>query len=320
MTRAFAPSLGTLEHDLSAIRSGDWSDRQFPLGQRERPTRRSVVFRQSVLNDIYEHGRGNTDIEVCGVLVGNVYTDAMGPFVFVEADIRGNHSAGRNSQVTFTAKTWSHIQDVMDREYPDLRILGWYHTHPGHGIFLSEMDLFIHKNFFSLPWHLAFVFDPQLQEEGLFAWRGGNMAIESFVVCRDEPPPQQRVARRVPDLPSMQTAPVLAAGARGQSEAVGLSGVTGRSIAAAAEVADLSGRLQTIEKRQRWMTVALALMVLVAVAWPIALSALSLMQSAEPEAPPPWILPDPTDETGEVGPSPAASPPAEADDPTSRPD
>jgi proteasome lid subunit RPN8/RPN11 len=192
-------SLSPQEQDLSAIKTGEWGDREFPLGPRERPTRRQVIFKQSVLNDIYAHGRGAPEIEVCGVLVGNVYQDAQGPFVFVEANIRGNFSSGKAAQVTFTAKTWSHIQDVMDKSYPDMRILGWYHTHPGHGIFLSDMDLFIHKNFFSLPWHLAFVFDPQNQEEGLFAWRTGNMAIESFVVQKDAQAGNPKVARRVPD-------------------------------------------------------------------------------------------------------------------------
>src|SRR5688500_1538477 len=194
-------SLSPQEQDLAAIKPGEWGDREFPLGPRERPTRRQVIFKQSVLNDIYGHGRSAPDIEVCGVLVGNVYQDAQGPFVFVEANIRGNFSSGKAAQVTFTAKTWSHIQDVMDKSYPDMRILGWYHTHPGHGIFLSDMDLFIHKNFFSLPWHLAFVFDPQNQEEGLFAWRTGNMAIESFVVQKDAQPAQPKVARRVPEFP-----------------------------------------------------------------------------------------------------------------------
>src|SRR5206468_2706651 len=110
-----------------------------------------------------------------------------------------NFSTGKAAQVTFTGKTWTHIQEVMDQSYPDMRILGWYHTHPGHGIFLSDMDLFIHKHFFNLPWHLAFVFDPQNQEEGLFAWRNANMAIESFVVQKDMPPLGQKVARRVPE-------------------------------------------------------------------------------------------------------------------------
>jgi proteasome lid subunit RPN8/RPN11 len=331
MTMASTSSLSPAEQDLSAIKVGEWGVREFPLGPRDHPTRRQVIFKQSVLNDIYAHGRGAPDIEVCGVLVGNVYHDAMGPFVFVEANIRGNFSSGKAAQVTFTAKTWAHIQDVMDKSYPDLRILGWYHTHPGHGIFLSDMDLFIHKNFFSLPWHLAFVFDPQNQEEGLFAWRTGNMLIESFVVQKDAPPPNPRVARRVPEFPpnapgatgltammptatpqpapthataspSTHAAPAAAPAtfamsttsdapngdeavqpgmnpaARTHSIAAALAGPRATQVA---EVTELALRIQTLEKRQRWYTVAMALIVLVAIAWPVVFSALAVLNAPD---------------------------------------
>src|SRR4051812_5644786 len=316
-----ATNLTPAHQDLSAIKQSEWPEREFPLAPREKPTRRCVIFRQSVLNDIRTHGRSAPDIEVCGVLVGNVYQDAMGPFVFIEANIRGNFSAGKNAQVTFTAETWTHIQDVMDRQFPDLRILGWYHTHPGHGIFLSDMDLFIHKNFFSLPWHLAFVFDPQHLEEGLFAWRAGNMVVESFVVQKDVAADTMRVARRVPEQPP---APILAPGAPGEfPPATGVmppmpdgpqsmlgempAGMQPQAMqtmpmsmpvggnagypAAAMEMKDLTSRLATLEKRQRWTNAALALLVLIAVAWPIALAALAVMHpGAIPSIP--WLSND----------------------------
>jgi proteasome lid subunit RPN8/RPN11 len=209
----------TIEQDLNSIRGDQWPGREFPLGPRERPTRRQVIIKQSVLNDIHLHGRGAPEIEVCGVLVGNVYQDAMGPFVYIEASIRGNFSAGHAAQVTFTAKTWQHIQDVLDRDYPDLRILGWYHTHPGHGIFLSDMDLFIQQNFFSLPWHVAFVFDPKAGEEGLFAWRAGHMSVESFVVKKDVPQDPEPVAKVIGDAAAILAA--TAPGGMGVSAAPG---------------------------------------------------------------------------------------------------
>jgi hypothetical protein len=59
---------------------------------------------------------------------------------------------------------------VKDSQYPEKRIVGWYHSHPGFGIFLSEHDLFIHKNFFSDPNQVAWVFDPHSDEEGCFVW------------------------------------------------------------------------------------------------------------------------------------------------------
>jgi proteasome lid subunit RPN8/RPN11 len=319
-------TLTPAEQDLSAIKHGDWTDREFPLGPREKPTRRQIIFKQSVLNEIYTHGRSAPDIEVCGVLVGNVYQDAMGPFVFVEACIRGNFSTGKAAQVTFTGKTWTHIQDVMDTSYPDMRILGWYHTHPGHGIFLSDMDLFIHKHFFNLPWHLAFVFDPQNQEEGLFAWRNANMAIESFVVQKDMPPIGQKVARRVPEpyVPSVQyatpgndpagqTPPATAAASAVAVPAPGLLAGPAMNVppgarpAAAAEVNELSARIQTLEKRQRWVTAALALAVLVAVGWPIVLSALSILRGAEEPTTPNPILP-----SAPIHPSPPGANPTSA--------
>jgi hypothetical protein len=65
-----------------------------------------------------------------------------------------------------------HIYKIKDRDYPDERIVGWYHSHPGFGVFLSDHDTFIHKNFFSAPQQVAWVYDPHSDEEGCFGWRG----------------------------------------------------------------------------------------------------------------------------------------------------
>ena len=59
----------------------------------------------------------------------------------------------------FTQETWTRIHEEKDARYPDHKIVGWYHSHPGFGVFLSDHDLFIHKNFFSQPGQLAWVFD-----------------------------------------------------------------------------------------------------------------------------------------------------------------
>src|SRR5207244_1370502 len=54
------------------------------------------------------------------------------------------------------------------------RIVGWYHSHPDFGIFLSDRDCFIHENFFSGPGQVAYVFDPVRDLEGMFAWQNGK--------------------------------------------------------------------------------------------------------------------------------------------------
>jgi proteasome lid subunit RPN8/RPN11 len=162
-----------------------------------------VVVRQSALNQIHRHGDSSPRAEVCGVLVGDVYRDDTGPFLLVEHVIEGQSAASSAGQVTFTANTWQHIQVLMDKQYPDLRIVGWYHTHPGHGVFLSEMDVFVHESFFGLPWQAALVYDPRSGEEGIFNARQGRPERLDHIVEADEP------ATAVP--PSPVLSPVAAA-------------------------------------------------------------------------------------------------------------
>jgi proteasome lid subunit RPN8/RPN11 len=145
-----------------------------------------IVFRQSALNRLHAHGDSSPRAEICGVLVGDVYQDETGAFLLVEHIIEGESSTGSAGQVTFTADTWQHIQVKMDRQYPDLRICGWYHTHPGHGVFLSEMDIFLHESFFGLPWQAALVYDPKSGEEGIFNASQGQAHRLDFLIEADE--------------------------------------------------------------------------------------------------------------------------------------
>src|SRR6202047_4465834 len=117
-----------------------------------------------VLQKIRQHARSCGKTEVCGVLIGR---DDDG-LTCVEACIAGVNAAQGGAHVTFTQDTWEHIYKIKDAEFPDERIVGWYHSHPGFGVFLSDHDTFIHRNFFSSPGQVAWVFDPHSDEEGCF--------------------------------------------------------------------------------------------------------------------------------------------------------
>jgi hypothetical protein len=65
----------------------------------------------------------------------------------------------------------------MDTKFSELAIVGWYHTHPDFGIFLSDRDRFIQEHFFSGPGQFAHVIDPIRKIEGVFAWRAGKPAL-----------------------------------------------------------------------------------------------------------------------------------------------
>ncbi|MBL4700805.1 MAG: Mov34/MPN/PAD-1 family protein [Phycisphaeraceae bacterium] len=144
-----------------------------------------VVICQSVLDAIHAHGNAYRSVEVCGVFVGDVREVDGKQVTYTTAIIQGEGATHQAGAVTFTADTWTHIQQTMDNKYEDQRIVGWYHTHPNFGIFLSEMDLFIHEQFFDFDWQIAFVYDPVRLEDGLFTWQDGKTLPAEFEIDDD---------------------------------------------------------------------------------------------------------------------------------------
>ena len=121
---------------------------------------------------IYAHVFSSLEAEVGGVLIGHLRDDGS---PLVTDVIPALEAEGARARVTFTHEAWSTIHASLDRDHPDEEILGWYHSHPGFGIFLSDHDLFIHHNFFARPEQIAIVVDPHAGSEGLFVWRAGEV-------------------------------------------------------------------------------------------------------------------------------------------------
>ncbi len=131
----------------------------------------TLVVDSEVVRQIRQHARSSIKTEICGVLIGQDRDHR----IEVAACIEGQNAEEAGAHVTFTQDTWEHIYAVKDKKFPQERIVGWYHSHPGFGVFLSDHDTFIHKNFFSSPGQVAWVFDPHSDEEGCFGWVDGRI-------------------------------------------------------------------------------------------------------------------------------------------------
>jgi proteasome lid subunit RPN8/RPN11 len=162
------------EIDIRLLKQEDLPDGIFPGGRNEAFR---VYFTPEVHAALWKHGGEDTSVEICGVLVGTWHRDEVGPFVKVVESIRGEGATTRFAEVTFTHETWAKINAEMDTKFVDKKIVGWYHTHPDFGIFLSDRDRFIQEHFFSGPGQVAHVIDPVRRVEGVFIWRGGKPAL-----------------------------------------------------------------------------------------------------------------------------------------------
>lgn len=68
-------------------------------------------------------------------------------------------------------------------------VVGWVHTHPGFGVFLSNFDKEQHHRFFPEPWQIAYVMDTQANERVAYHMVEHEfMRLGGYYVLRDMAP------------------------------------------------------------------------------------------------------------------------------------
>lgn len=159
--------------DVRQLREQDLSNSSFPAG-------RGQDFRVAIDADVHarvgNHAAEDLSREICGVLVGQWCRDEDGPYVRISESVRADAANSQFAEVTFTHESWAQIHHEMDTRFSHLKIVGWYHSHPDFGVFLSDQDRFIQQHFFSAPGQIAYVVDPVRQLEGVFVWQEGKPA------------------------------------------------------------------------------------------------------------------------------------------------
>lgn len=160
--------------DVRQLRVTELPEATFPCGQNQDFR---IFFEPKVHAEVRRHAIESCAVEICGVLVGQWARDAEGPFVRIAESIRGEAATSKFAEVTFTHETWAKINAEMDTRFSTLAIVGWYHSHPDFGVFLSDRDRFIQEHFFSGPGQIAYVVDPIRHTEGVFIWRTGKPAL-----------------------------------------------------------------------------------------------------------------------------------------------
>lgn len=147
--------------------------RYLPFGD-PTPAAVDITIEEPALRAAQAHALSSLNREVAGVLIGpRPEKQPDGRYrVHILDTIIAKYTVMHGASVTYTPESWRYMTDKLHERYPDETavIVGWYHTHPGFGIFLSGMDLFIHQNFFTQIWHVAYVLDPRAQTSGFFSW------------------------------------------------------------------------------------------------------------------------------------------------------
>ncbi len=152
-----------------------------------------VYLLQGLYEDMLKHvwkgyiGREHAPIEVTGIIAGHAFHDPTSGLPFIVGVEQLKLETPNQSLVHVHVNPEEIGRARHELEERGLAAVIWYHSHPGHGIFLSSDDQVITDHIFNASWHVAIVFDPISHNEwGMF--RGPEREIvPGLKIIREEP-------------------------------------------------------------------------------------------------------------------------------------
>jgi len=136
-----------------------------------------VYIYKNVLEEIKKVCK-KAKLEVFGYLIGSIHKWNDKNYIVIEEQlflIGAVHSDKYStSQIEGTAGKYEKKFQKLKRKKnnEELRIVGWWHSHPGFSCFLSRTDLHTQEFFFPESYQVAFVVDPIKEELAFYTLDG----------------------------------------------------------------------------------------------------------------------------------------------------
>jgi proteasome lid subunit RPN8/RPN11 len=116
----------------------------------------------------------NRPVERIGLLMGLLEDNSLWVNDIVPAGTEMN-----SVSCVFPAQRLAEVANEMVEGRIKGRIVGWYHSHPGHGLFLSQTDLNTHMQFYQFsPYAVSLVVDPKSNEFGIWIYENGVGVVQ----------------------------------------------------------------------------------------------------------------------------------------------
>ena len=140
-------------------------------------TDKDFIFPVYIYEEVLDHIKNlssNTDKEIFGYLIGQILKWKAKIYIiiqeqlFIEDAVHSNQFS--TSQIKGKAGEYEkEFRKLKNKKMNDnLRIVGWWHSHPNFGCFLSPVDLHTQEYFFPESYQVALVIDPIRDEFKFF--------------------------------------------------------------------------------------------------------------------------------------------------------
>ena len=155
-----------------------------------------VVLPRALWRELCHTRRFSSAVEEGGFLLGRVFKEAGNGHAHIlelTAALEAEHTGASFLHFTFTGDSYRSRNLALRRSCPDIRVLGWYHTHlfPATDVMgLSSIDLRLHFGTFLQPWHLAGLINLDGNHRTLrfYVRHGDSMALCPMWIIEHERP------------------------------------------------------------------------------------------------------------------------------------
>ena len=117
-----------------------------------------IYLRYELFRALDDFAVRDTAKEQVGLLVGRLGQSEDGAFLVVEDAIESGSGDQRTGRLQSAA--WQRARRVAKTRHPNRLVVGWFHTHPGTGLDLSDEEKQVHEKYFAEDWQIVYVVDP----------------------------------------------------------------------------------------------------------------------------------------------------------------
>jgi len=177
------------EFQLHSITPALKDEEIYPVPDDQRQIPMKIFCADDVYSQLMEHAceglensPGGQAFEVKGVLMGSAVIDQY-PIIVINGVLKLPASPeDQNDQCSFGAVEDEIIRRKLEELPKGMSVVGYYHSHPDHPVFLSDFDVSMHNRRCTAPWKIAVVVQPREKEIGFFVKQPDHgQGLQSFV-------------------------------------------------------------------------------------------------------------------------------------------
>lgn len=126
---------------------------------------------------LYQYAKSGATGEKLAVLMGKTLNIDGQTTVFISGVIQAKYTEKLKGMETITKRSWQYIEEQIDKYFKGLSVVGWMHSRPSFGAFVTSRDEAYHKKVFNRDSQVFFVVDPADRLDRFYVLNDGGREL-----------------------------------------------------------------------------------------------------------------------------------------------